>query len=464
MDADPNASTDNTYFTHDYSLTVSGPISGTQLQKVDAGQLILPHDNTYTGGTIISQGWITIESNQALGARLTGVGDTVQPVTTVADGAALHLKPLTGNLNLADNLVLGGTGITHPFAFISGKGALMNLSGDNVIGTASVAGVAVGSTIQLGDVTGIGVEALGPQPLSNLTITAPIADAPGAIGGITKYGSLLLSLQGAGTYSGAVDVREGTLRVQNDSALGQASSGTVTNNEVFTTTNTTIEAGAGLQLGAGIAANNGGLSAGIQIDNEHLILNGAAAQIAAAGPSAGGTFTLSYTDANGVTTSTPALAYPLPATSSDNVPTSSVQNALKALLATADPNGTATVTLSGNVYTVVFGGNLTGVDPTTFLTAAGQAGVTLTVDGTLSPLKNLSNDRAILAVAGPATGGTFTLSYTDNTKSTTSTSAPIPYGASAAAVQTALHGAFDDRRRWGHRHRDADRRRVHERA
>ena len=327
VDPDPNASPDAGYFTHDYSLTVNGAISGTQLEKLDAGQLILPRDNTYTGGTLITQGWVTIETDQALGARAPGIGDTAQAATVVADGAALHLKPLTGNLNLVDNLILSGNGITHPFAFISQKGALMNLSGDNVLGSATIAGVTSGSTIQLGNVTGIGVDDLGPEPVSNLTITAPIADGAGgtAPGGITKFGSLMLTLQGPGSYSGPVDVREGTLRVQNDTALGQSSSGTDTGSEVFATTTTTVEAGAGLQLGASVAANNGGISGGIQIADEHLILNGAAAQIALAGPATGGTFTLGYTDANGVTTNTAPLTYPLPATSTDSSPTSSVQ-------------------------------------------------------------------------------------------------------------------------------------------
>ncbi len=69
VDPDPNASPDFGYFTHDYSLTVNGIISGTQLAKLGGGQLILPRDNTYTGGTLISQGWITIETAQGLGAR-----------------------------------------------------------------------------------------------------------------------------------------------------------------------------------------------------------------------------------------------------------------------------------------------------------------------------------------------------------------------------------------------------------
>ena len=95
------------------------------------------------------------------------------------------------------------------------------------------------------------------------------------------------------------------------------------------------------------------------------------------------------------------------------------------------------MTQSGNVYTVVFGGNLVGVDPTTFLSAAGSNGVFLTVGGTVAALKNLSNDNALLAIAGPATGGTFTLSYTNST-GVVSTSSPIPYGSPINIVQGAL--------------------------
>ncbi len=248
----------------------------------------------------------------------------------------------------------------------------------------------------------------------------------------------MLTLQGPGSYSGPVDVREGTLRVQNDTALGQAGSGTNAGSEVFTQTATTVEAGAGLQLAASSAANNGGLSGGIEIANERLILNGAAAQVAVAGPPTGGTFTLSYTDANGVTTTTAPLNYPLPATSNDSSPTSSVQNALNALLATADPNGTATVTLAGNVYTIVFGGNLLGQDPTSFLSATGANDLSLTVGGTAATLKNLSDDNARLALAGPTSGGSFTLSYTNTATGVVTKSTSIPYGAPLNVVQNAL--------------------------
>src|SRR5262249_23617550 len=64
--------------------------------------------------------------------------------------------------------------------------------------------------------------------------------------------------------------------------------------------------------------------------------------------------------------------------------------------------------------------------------------VALTVSGQLTPLKNLSSDSAKLAIAGPATGGTFTLSYTNNTTNKVSSTPALPFGATTAAVQSAL--------------------------
>src|SRR5262249_39389104 len=88
VDPDPNASNTNLYFTNDYSLTVSGNISGvrsSKLHKEDAGQLILPNANTYLGDTEIEQGWITVQNNMSLGGYVFG-SDTIQPVTTVDNG------------------------------------------------------------------------------------------------------------------------------------------------------------------------------------------------------------------------------------------------------------------------------------------------------------------------------------------------------------------------------------------
>ena len=56
--------------------------------------MILPNTKSYSGVTTISQGWITIRDENALGPYSgASVGDTASPAVTVMNGAALHLMP-----------------------------------------------------------------------------------------------------------------------------------------------------------------------------------------------------------------------------------------------------------------------------------------------------------------------------------------------------------------------------------
>lgn len=327
VDADPNASNTNDYFTHDYSLTVTGNVSGAQgttFRKVRQGQLILPNANSYIGPTSIDAGWVTIRDNRSLGVPVGQVGnqilgDTVQPTTTVAPGASLHLKPLVAgnNLDILENLVLGGVGVVHPFSLIGQKGALVSLDGVNRIG-----GLIDNrsSDIRLNGIAGIGVETLGPGIVSELSITSSIADINSTTsGGITKLGSRRLNLQGDGTYSGAVDVAEGVLRVQHDAALGIASTGTAsTGNQTYSQTTTTVD--------RGIA------------ELQSLTVTGAV-----------GTFTLTF---NGQTTT--------PLSSSATV--TEIEDALNALSTIGGVGGSVTVKQTANIYTVSFGGSLLGAN------------------------------------------------------------------------------------------------------
>src|SRR5262249_53962356 len=107
------------------------------------------------------------------------------------------------------------------------------------------------------------------QPATQWYYTALITPTVAAQGGITKVGSQLLSLQGDGTYSGPVDIRQGVLIAQNSTALGLGVS------------TTTVESGASLCIAngqanttSGASYNNGGIQTGIQVWGEHLILNG----------------------------------------------------------------------------------------------------------------------------------------------------------------------------------------------
>ena len=339
VEPDPNASNTNAYFTSDYSLTVTGLIAGGNLVKVDNGQLILPNANTYGGTTLIQQGWITIRNTLALGGP--SVND-LSPAVTVQSGAALMLMPFAGqNMNIFKNLVLSGTGITHPFALINQKGALESLGGDNSYGVQQNLNQSDQfCTIQLTGTAGIGVELADSteNPTSKLTIDSPISNAPGTIGGITKLGSQQLILENDDTYTGSNTISEGVLQVRYNTALGQASSGTSTGTETYTSTTTTV--------GPGIAT----------------------VQIFTVGGTSGtaskpGTFTLTF---NGKTTT--ALKYGASA--------AQVQAALNSLTSISSVGGSVTVTLSSLIYSVTFGGKLTGYDQN-LLTARGSNGTTV---------------------------------------------------------------------------------------
>ncbi len=384
---------DFSYRIYDYGLTIPGAntISSSPNEpfiKVGAGHLQLPTQQTsIQGPTNIEQGWITIGQNDSLGPRivLSSAGDTAQPnVVTVYAGAALHLLPTSGSIDLANRrLILSGEGINHPFAMLN-QGALLSLGGNNVIS---------------GDVflryspaaprVGIGVDdpiMSNPPNASTLTITGSMADDPllPAVGAdLVKMGSRLLRLQGDGTYSGNVEVRSGTLRVQHDTALGRAGSGTINtpSTQTFTQTRTTVQPGARLELDEPIPQNNGGVIAGLQIWDEWLILNDPGQQVAVYGNY--GSFTLTF---NGQTTT------PLPY----GVTAADMEAALNTLSSIGGVGGHVTVTQSGNVYTIVFGGTLKGQSLPLMTAAAIPApgNLTVTVSGASTPLGVLSQDNA----------------------------------------------------------------------
>jgi autotransporter-associated beta strand protein len=367
-----------------------------------------------------------------------------------------------GGYTLNRNLILAGTGITHPFGLISQKGALMNLSASNLLSggiqlnnTVDTAAIAaspggateagstvtitttaphpfhVGDEVQVSGVgvtgydgvytitsvtsattftytssvtglagsgggtaglsTGIGVEQVfGPPPSqpSQLTTTGQISDFldlnTGAYdpGSIIKLGSQRLIIQGDGTYSGSSEVAEGTLRIQNDTALGRGSSGTGNGSsppgtEAFNVTPTAVNAGAALEMASGIADLNGGIAAGIQVYDEHLILNGPGQQVSVNGLS--GTFMLTF---NSQTTT--ALNILDPTLAAD------MQTALNMLSSISGVGGFVTVTQGtgalSNVYTVVFGGSLLESNNPlmTATTSAAPDDATIVISGTSS--------------------------------------------------------------------------------
>ncbi len=217
----------------DWSLTaddLTQPINGSgSLVKVGGGQLVLPNASTYNGVNDIRQGWITIENDQSLGASNYGVQFPSTGVTVEA-GAALQLKPASGtSLALTYNFILAGQGITavsSPFGLISTAqagdgGAIESLDGDNTLS----------GVIQLNGTAGIGVEHVFNNTAGyQLNVTGNVWDyAPAGIpGGITKLGAQRLVMEAPGTFSGPVDIANGVLLAQNNTALGEGGQPTST--------------------------------------------------------------------------------------------------------------------------------------------------------------------------------------------------------------------------------------------
>jgi hypothetical protein len=195
---------DNSYFTHDYKLTIATPdalqgSTATRFIKSGTGQLVLPVANSQLNGpTEIRNGWITIQNNQSLGRPVVDVtrGETVQPnVVTVRGGASLHLLPQTGDLVLANRLILAGQGMDHPFAMLE-QGALLSLRGNNrITGDVGLTTSSIGGPPSPeANLVGIGVDdpvTTNPAGASTLTATGTFSDfiAPAiTITGLTASG------------------------------------------------------------------------------------------------------------------------------------------------------------------------------------------------------------------------------------------------------------------------------------
>ena len=251
----------------------------------------LTGNNTYTGGTIINNGWLVIGHGGTSGSILGDVTDngelafersdtfTYQGVISgtggldqtgtgtlilsgnntytgntwveagtllattssgfgsgsvaVFDSATLQLQ---GNITVANALELFGTGT-------AGNGALENVSGNNTASGAITldADSRINSdagTLTLSNTLDNAGHALTLGGAGNLAASGVIAGA----GSLTKDGTGTATLAGASTYSGGTAVNAGTLVAAGSSALG---TGTVT-----------VGSGATLQASGGITLNN----------------------------------------------------------------------------------------------------------------------------------------------------------------------------------------------------------------
>ncbi|ECI9161016.1 autotransporter outer membrane beta-barrel domain-containing protein [Salmonella enterica] len=178
-------------------------IGGTgRVEKSGDDKLTLSGSNTYTGGTLISSGTLVANDVNAL-----GTGD-------VTDNATLMLN--TGG-DFTNNI--GGTGRVEK----SGDDAL-TLSGSN---TYTGGTLISGGTLVANDVNALGTGDITDNATLALNAVGDFDNAISGSGKVEKSGDDALTLSGSNTYTGGTLISSGTLVASNVEALG---TGDVTDN------------------------------------------------------------------------------------------------------------------------------------------------------------------------------------------------------------------------------------------
>ncbi|EQC0636205.1 autotransporter-associated beta strand repeat-containing protein [Salmonella enterica] len=224
--------TDNATLELNTGGTFDNVISGSgQVVKSGDDALTLSGNNSYTGGTLISDGTLVASNVEALGS-----GD-------VTNDAVLELN--TGG-DFDNNI--GGTG-----SVVKSGDETLTLSGAN-----SYTG---GTTISGGTLVATNVDALGTGNVTDnatleLNASGTFDNAISGSGQVVKSGDKTLTLSGANSYSGATTISGGTLIAANVNALG---TGAIDNRASllldasgqFTVTDLTTESGGNTEIGAG---------------------------------------------------------------------------------------------------------------------------------------------------------------------------------------------------------------------
>ena len=232
-----------------YAWTISsnianGSSSGT-LVKTGTGTLILTGSNSYSGGTIVKAGILSISGDGALGAPSGGLalqGGTLQILASTGSARNVTLSGIGTFDSNSHDLSLSGT-ISGTGQLIKAGAGLLSLSGVN---SYSGGTLIEGGTLGISSSTALGSGLITLRSGGALQTQASLTDnhdiyldtgggafdTAGAtstfsgmisgIGGLTKTSSGTLILTGANTYSGGTTVAGGVLQVTSESNLGDS--------------------------------------------------------------------------------------------------------------------------------------------------------------------------------------------------------------------------------------------------
>ena len=263
--------------------TINAAISGAGgLDKTDAGTLVLGGSNTYTGGTFVHGGVLSVSADDNLGAagtRVTldggtlsvagtGFNTTARAFTLGANGGSLDIADAGNTFNLAQTLDGGGLSKLGAGTLVLGgantysggtavQSGTLSVSADQNLGAAAGGLTLNGTTLQ---VTGTAFNTTarnvtlvngGSIDIVDAGNTLDFTQAVSGDGGLTKLGAGTLALSGVNSYTGGTSVQGGTLSVVADNNLGSASGGVALNGSTLRVTGTAFNTTArNITLGA----------------------------------------------------------------------------------------------------------------------------------------------------------------------------------------------------------------------
>ncbi|MGL6073864.1 MAG: beta strand repeat-containing protein [Fimbriiglobus sp.] len=183
------------------TFTIPGVINSVQITKTGTGTWALTAANTYTGGTVISLGTLSLNS-LADGGLASSIGAS---------------SNVASNLALANGTTLLYTGIGHStnrnFTISAATGTI-EASGTGILNFTNTASPAYGTTNQTRTLT------LGGTSAANNTLAANIDNNGTAAVSVSKTGAGTWVLSGTSTYTGTTEVIGGSLGIGSNAAFG----------------------------------------------------------------------------------------------------------------------------------------------------------------------------------------------------------------------------------------------------
>lgn len=195
------------------SATIASELKGTgSLTKMDYGTLVLSADNSYTGGTTVTEGTLQLGNDSTTGSVQ---GD-------ITNNAALAVKrsdtyTLSGKISGSGALAQNGSGTLILTADNSYTGGTTINAGTLQLGTGGTSG-----SIK-GNVTNNGILAV------NRSDKVVLDGAISGTGALQQNGAGTTVLSGDSSYSGTTTINAGTLQIGNGGTTGSIA-GDVTNN------------------------------------------------------------------------------------------------------------------------------------------------------------------------------------------------------------------------------------------